>query len=169
MVNISIAGYIKNSVFCSHSTLNAFRMILIIQTYCFPMQHLHANLLIETVVSARYELIHIYIYIYIMQINCTLGPLYRWGKGPRYRCKYVAEWTPELVWTLLKKEKSLALYGNEPRFLGRLAPSIVTVPIMLSRILDNNSVQFNGHLLSCRLNSTVACYKDTNKTKTPSK
>jgi len=68
-----------------------------------------------------------------------------------------------LVWTLLKKEKFLAPYGNEPRFLGRLAPNIVTVPVVLSRILVNSSVQFSGHLLTRRLNSTVADYRHTKK------
>jgi len=92
-------------------------------------------------------------------------PTLPWGKEPSYRCKYVAEWAPELVWTLLKKEKYRAHYGNEPRFQGRLAPSIVTVPIMLSRILVNNSLQFNGHVLTCRLKGTVAHHKDIKKTK----
>jgi hypothetical protein len=64
-----------------------------------------------------------------------------WGKEPRYRCKYVAEWAAELVWTLLKKENPYVLEGNEPRFLGRSARSIVTGPIMLFRILS--TIQFN--------------------------
>jgi hypothetical protein len=42
-----------------------------------------------------------------MELSVTSRPVYPWGRSPLMRVEYEAWWTPESVWTLLKKRRLL--------------------------------------------------------------
>jgi hypothetical protein len=72
----------------------------------------------------------------------------------------VAERAAELVWTVLKNKKSLSRAGNEPRFLGRPARSVLSVPIMLSNLLINNDDDDNNNNNNSNVLRSVVCTPD---------
>jgi hypothetical protein len=56
----------------------------------------------------------------------------------------------------------LSLKRIEPHFLGCPTSSVLTMPTELP---GSKIIQFNGYLLTCRLNSTMAYYKASTNTR----